>query len=232
MIVRSTPMPAYWAALGLMPTVRTSKPKLVRRRMNHTTTQSPSITKPEVERRLAVHQLGQPGAVGDGRGAGHRGAHVAQDHRVLRAHHPADEQHRDAVEHDRDDHLVGAGRGLEHAGDEAVEPAADDAGEQDDRDQQDRRAVRPASSKVPTQAAIVAPTRSWPSAPMLNSPARKANATASAAPMNGVERPREAAMRSERAEHAPQQRPVGLDRVLADEQDDHAADRPGRAGSA
>ena len=41
---------------------------------------------------------------------------------------------------------------------------------------------------VPTQAASVAPMRIWPSAPMLKSPARKAKATARAAPMNGVER--------------------------------------------
>ena len=52
-------------------------------------------------------------------------------------------------------------------------------------------------SHVPTQAATVAPTRSWPSTPMLNRPARKAKATASAAPMNGVDRPREAATRSQ-----------------------------------
>ena len=49
---------------------------------------------------------------------------------------------------------------------------------------------------VPTQAAVVAPTSSWPSAPMLNRPARNAKATASAAPMNGVERPSDAAIRS------------------------------------
>ena len=49
---------------------------------------------------------------------------------------------------------------------------------------------------VPTHAAVVAPTSSWPSAPMLNRPARNANATASEAPMNGVERPSEAATRS------------------------------------
>ena len=66
--------------------------------------------------------------------------------------------------------------------------------------------------------------RSWPSAPMLNSPARNANATASAAPMNGVDRASDAAIAVRAAEHAAQQRPVGLDRVLADEQDDDAAD--------
>ena len=38
MIVRPTPIPAYLAAFGLAPTVRTSKPKLVRLRTNHTST--------------------------------------------------------------------------------------------------------------------------------------------------------------------------------------------------
>ena len=89
----------------------------------------------------------------------------------------------------------------------------------------------PASQlQVPTHAATVAPTRSWPSAPMLNRPALNAKATASAAPMNGVERPSEAAIRSGRAEHPPQQRPVGLDRVLADEQDDARRRRPAPPG--
>ena len=53
------------------------------------------------------------------------------------------------------------------------------------------------TSQVPTHAATVAPTSSWPSTPMLNRPARNANATASAAPMKGVERPSEAATRSQ-----------------------------------
>src|SRR5690606_28147306 len=36
MMVPFTLMPAYLAALALVPTVRTTNPKLVRRRMNHT----------------------------------------------------------------------------------------------------------------------------------------------------------------------------------------------------
>jgi hypothetical protein len=45
MIVRFTPMPAYFAALGFVPTVRTSKPNVVRRRMNHTSAHSPTARK-------------------------------------------------------------------------------------------------------------------------------------------------------------------------------------------
>ncbi len=41
---------------------------------------------------------------------------------------------------------------------------------------------------VPTQAAVMPPTRSWPWAPMLNRPARMAKARASAEPTNGTER--------------------------------------------
>ena len=50
--------------------------------------------------------------------------------------------------------------------------------------------------QVPAQAATRPPTSSWPSAPMLNRPARKAKASASADPMNGTARAIEAATRS------------------------------------
>ena len=49
---------------------------------------------------------------------------------------------------------------------------------------------------VPTHAAVTPPTSIWPSAPMLNSPARNANARASAEPMNGTDRAIEPATRS------------------------------------
>ena len=90
MIVRFTPMPAYLAALGLAPTVRTSKPKVVRRRMNHTSdAQADRDEEAEVQRRVGADDLGEPGRVGDGRGAGHRGRRVAEDDRVLGADQPA-----------------------------------------------------------------------------------------------------------------------------------------------
>ena len=40
-----TLMPAYFAALALVPTVRTTNPKLVRRKMNHTSAQRAMATK-------------------------------------------------------------------------------------------------------------------------------------------------------------------------------------------
>ena len=46
---------------------------------------------------------------------------------------------------------------------------------------------------VATHAAVTPPTSSWPSAPMLNNPARNATARASAEPMNGTARATEAA---------------------------------------
>ena len=180
-----------------------------------------------MERRLRVDERGQPGRLREGLRAGHRGGQVAQDHRVLRRHHPPHEEHRDAVQHDRGDHLVGAGLGLQHAGDAAPERATQDAGE----GHQQRARAAPGTSaiheNVPTHAAAVAPTRSWPSAPMLNRPARNANATASdgADERRGPAEGRVDAIG--RAEHAVEQRRVGLEGVAADQQDDDGRDGEG-----
>ena len=160
---------------------------------------------------------------GSGLGAGHRRAEVAEDHRILRRDHPAHEEHRDAVQHDRGDHLVGAGLRLQHAGDAAPEGPAEHAGEDDHRAARAEPGTSASHENVPTHAAAVAPTRSWPSAPMLNRPARNANATASDAPMNGRGPAERRVDAIGRAEHPAQQRRVGLERVAADEQDDDGA---------
>ena len=80
-IVRLTPMPAYLAALGFVPTVRTSNPNVVRLRMNHTTTHSAIIEdEPEVQRRLAARR-----ARGGGRlsgGAAVRGTEAVVSRRI------------------------------------------------------------------------------------------------------------------------------------------------------
>ena len=83
---------------------------------------------------------------------------------------------RDPVEHDRRDHLVGADRRLEEAGD----PGPDRAGE---RRRADRRAGRAAASTCRrttcrSRSRRTSPTKYWPWPPMLNIPQRNANATA------------------------------------------------------
>ena len=87
---------------------------------------------------------------------------------------PGRKQQRDVVEHDRGDDLVGAGPGLEDAGDEAPDRAAE----------QRRRAARRAGAAPAAAAAGSRPARpattpmiAWPWAPMLNRPPRKASAT-------------------------------------------------------
>ena len=63
---------------------------------------------------------------------------------------------------------------------------------------------------------------------MLNSPARNAKATASAPPMKGVERASEAATRSPLPNMPRSEGPVGLDRVLADGEDEQRRTRTTR----
>ena len=74
--MRFTPMPAYLAAWGLAPTVRTSKPKVVRREDEpHQHAQADGDEEPEVERAGRCEMTsGSRAEAGSGSRAGHRGA--------------------------------------------------------------------------------------------------------------------------------------------------------------
>ena len=184
------------------------------------------IDEAPVQRWLAVDELREPGGLPAAARCGARMPTCRAGSRgSCEPHHPAHVQDGDAVEHDRGDHLVRAGARLEHARDRAVETAAEHAGERARRGPRAPPGASPTKCHVPTHAATVAPMSSWPSTPMLNRPAAERERDRE----RGADERRRPPERSREAvgaaEHAPEQRPVRGDRVLADEQDDHAADR-------
>ena len=100
------------------------------------------------------------------------GSSSGADRRRRRARTPVE---RDPVEHDRRDHLVGADRRLEDAGDARPRRAGERRA--DDASRMCGSGLMPAKS-TPSQFATIRPTMYWPWPPMLNIPQRKANATA------------------------------------------------------
>ena len=115
--------PAVAAACGLAPTARIAKPMVDRSSIHQTATAASSATS-EAEVQLAALQPREGGVPVDDRGdrvgppgplEGRRGEEVGQQ--------PGG----DVVHHDRHDHLVGAGPGLEPADDAAPDAATDDS---------------------------------------------------------------------------------------------------------
>ena len=92
---------------------------------------------------------------------------------------------RDPVEHDRRDHLVGAGRSPSAARRSPPTAAPASAGRHASRAARAARAACPRTTS-PTQTADDRAHRYWPWPPMLNSPQRNANATASPVRISGV----------------------------------------------
>ena len=98
-------------------------------------------------------------------GLGHRGRGRVDAARLLqeslRREHVEDEVEADVVEHDRDDHLVGAGERLEHAGDagpqRAGEHADDDGDERVDAVRQRRPEADPAAERGTEEHLALAP---------------------------------------------------------------------------
>ena len=136
-----TLMPAVRAAAGLAPTARSRKP-MVLRESSHQTPSAAATARmmPTLKSRPAAER-GQLGVAVDELAA----LRVAGLLEALDAQQVLQPGQGDVVEHDRGDHLVRAGAGLEVTGDEAPERAEDDAGQ--DRDDH----VQP-GGQVPAEA--------------------------------------------------------------------------------
>ena len=127
-------MPAVRAASGLAPTARSSKPN-VDRLSSHATTAAASS--PRIRPRFVRAAGAGPSSVRQHRRLLCTGLLIASDRAgsctPFCVMSQLQEEQRDVVQHDRHDDLVGAGAGLEDAGDEAPEPAADDRADQRER---------------------------------------------------------------------------------------------------
>ena len=136
-VVRATLMPAVAAACGLAPTARMAKP-VVDRSSSHQTATAASSDSDEAEVQLAALQPREGG--------------VPVDDRRDRVGPPGPLERRggqqvgqqpsgDVVHHDRHDHLVRAGSGLQPADDAAPDAAADQPAEHRDEQVDHRRQV-------------------------------------------------------------------------------------------
>ena len=167
-----TLMPAVRAASGLAPTARSSKPNVQR-----------SSSQPDAHRgqqRQDEAQRGRGSAAPSSGGSAALVVHGLAD-RVVAApgrlkpvlQQERQEVERDVVEHDRGDHLVRAGPGLEDTRDEAPQRAADAPRDERERAGAGRGQVEREARRTRRRCA---PMMTWPWAPMLNRPARNASA--------------------------------------------------------
>ena len=139
--MRCTEMPDARAACGFSPTARRRKPRLERSTSHHTNT-------------VAAITMMKPQSSSGKRGPSSSGncafAGVPCGDRLIaggtlqdagRAHHPRHEVERDVVEHDREDHLVRAGAGLQHTDDATPDRTARDACGERERQLEEHRQV-------------------------------------------------------------------------------------------
>ncbi len=152
---------------------------------------------------------------------------VPEDDRVLRADEIAHVERSDVVEHDRDDHLVGARSRLQHAGDAAPDETTDRTGDEQEGDEDDGGRVAehgpgadPCGCGRPDEELAFGADVEQPGPEGESHRERRADEGCRARERRGDP--------VGVAPHAAKQGPVGLDRVVADGGDENAADEDGQ----
>ena len=173
-IVRLTGMPAYLEASRESPTARMRNPSPVRNSRKYTATATTTATTTPRWSWVPCTMIGSHACFDSRRVWGI--SPVTANGVVLSTSGPGQQVvhhlHRDEVEHDRAQDLVDVEVGLEEAGYRPPGRAADGAGQQHQRDQDEPRQIGAARGRWPCPASP--PMAIWPSPPMLRTLARKA----------------------------------------------------------